>query len=157
MANTSRRSTIAAAYAQGLRRCPCCNVQLVWKAPRWRSHPSNVATVDHIIPRSKGGDGTHHNLFVICRRCNMNRGDGCFLAFARVKGIPDAQAHALMERGLRSSMRNALYNGLYHPSVSAVGDDTIAHLIDHARALYGSTLPEPYAFLHLLVRHKRAT
>lgn len=32
-------------------------------------------TLDHVIPKSKGGDSTNHNLVTSCRLCNNKKGD----------------------------------------------------------------------------------
>lgn len=34
-----------------------------------------VMTVDHILPRSRGGDNSLENLIPACRKCNYSRGD----------------------------------------------------------------------------------
>jgi hypothetical protein len=36
---------------------------------------SNSSTIEHIIPRSKGGENNPDNYAVACHRCNNNRGD----------------------------------------------------------------------------------
>ncbi len=37
-------------------------------------HPA-IATIDHVIPRSKGGDSTWENLVTACPECNKKKGD----------------------------------------------------------------------------------
>jgi 5-methylcytosine-specific restriction endonuclease McrA len=41
----------------------------------------DVATeVDHVYPKSKGGEDTLDNLVAACRRCNVQKKDSLFLA-----------------------------------------------------------------------------
>lgn len=37
--------------------------------------PDNIATVDHIIPRSKGGYSTPKNCVCACYKCNQEKGN----------------------------------------------------------------------------------
>lgn len=37
--------------------------------------PKEVATLDHLIPRSKGGDNSNENLVTACMSCNASRKD----------------------------------------------------------------------------------
>ena len=82
----SKEKVFSAAYENGVRRCPCCNVQLTWKicGP---SAQKNLATVDHIIPKSHGGTFNQENLFVMCYSCNMARGVKCFVEFTTNMGL----------------------------------------------------------------------
>lgn len=49
--------------------CQWCKVVLIY----------NLATVDHLIPRSKGGSDRMDNLCLACHTCNQNRKDGMFI------------------------------------------------------------------------------
>ena len=44
--------------------------------PGWGRHSHNVdaLTVDHILPRSRGGQDIEENIRVLCRSCNSRRG-----------------------------------------------------------------------------------
>ena len=46
-------------------RCQYCNKKLSY----------NFATVDHVIPRSKGGRNTWENLVLCCEPCNVKKGN----------------------------------------------------------------------------------
>jgi len=45
--------------------------------PGWQceAHPARDLTVDHIVPRSRGGSDTRENLAVLCRSCNGAKRD----------------------------------------------------------------------------------
>jgi Restriction endonuclease len=44
----------------------------------WRCHWCGrpAATVDHLVPRARGGDDNPANLTAACSRCNSSRGAG---------------------------------------------------------------------------------
>ena len=44
---------------------------------------SNAATLDHIIPKSKGGSHTYDNVTLLCRSCNTIKGDKIVKQFKR--------------------------------------------------------------------------
>ena len=45
-------------------KCVCCNIQL----------NEDIATIDHIIPLSLGGEEKMENLRINCLRCNVSKG-----------------------------------------------------------------------------------
>ena len=55
-------------------RCPGCQcmVTLTHDAP-------DQATVDHVVPKSKGGSENFSNLQLLCRQCNHAKGDTLLL------------------------------------------------------------------------------
>ena len=53
---------------------------------------SNLATLDHVIPRSKGGSNARSNLVLACFACNVERGDTEYHAFRAIKGLPPVTA-----------------------------------------------------------------
>lgn len=40
-----------------------------------RRLPDDIPTVDHVVPRSKGGTSRMKNYVICCRRCNLEKGD----------------------------------------------------------------------------------
>lgn len=56
-------------YTKGQRRCHCCGIQMVWQGQN-----NNSATVEHLVPESKGGTLHPKNLLVVCKMCNSKRG-----------------------------------------------------------------------------------
>ena len=57
-------------------RCRYCGEQL--RAPRpgeAANGADGVATIDHVIPRAKGGTNERHNLVTSCTPCNLDKAD----------------------------------------------------------------------------------
>lgn len=45
------------------------------------------STLDHVVPRCKGGTNMFNNLVISCRRCNGNKGDKC-LTPEKIASLP---------------------------------------------------------------------
>lgn len=56
-------------------RCCLCEVAVL---RRWDQHDPRSATLDHIVPRSRGGSDEPSNLRLLCAGCNSLRGDLTF-------------------------------------------------------------------------------
>jgi 5-methylcytosine-specific restriction endonuclease McrA len=72
-------------YNLGQRRCHICSCQLTWVY-----HPSlkNCATVEHLVPASKGGQFNSENVLVVCNECNKKRGNKNWLDWINEKQPP---------------------------------------------------------------------
>lgn len=60
-------------------RCHYCGIEV---APMAKNLPVK-ATVDHVIPKKKGGPNIPTNLVTACVKCNSHKGDGEFRPYIR--------------------------------------------------------------------------
>lgn len=102
-----KKTALTVAYQNGLRRCPCCNIQLVWKA-NLENIQKNLATVDHMVAKSYGGPDTADNMFVMCRQCNEDRGNQCFVEFVVSRGVSKIEAETLYKKAHIASVRHLI-------------------------------------------------
>lgn len=54
-------------------------------------------TIDHIVPRSKGGTNRLGNLRILCASCNETRGDGGIYGYSLAELLDPGQLLALQE------------------------------------------------------------
>ncbi|WP_076606328.1 HNH endonuclease [Cystobacter fuscus] len=59
----------------GINKCENCGIEVVpgQKSQSGVSPPTNQRERDHVIPKSKGGEGTPENGQVLCRECNLEK------------------------------------------------------------------------------------
>ena len=70
-------------FKLGHKRCHYCCVQL-----NYSSGFKNSATIEHIVPRSKGGGLAQINSLVVCQKCNKRRADKNFVGFVTSSRFP---------------------------------------------------------------------
>lgn len=63
--------------------------------------PARMVTLDHIVPRSRGGTHRTHNLYACCHDCNSRRGSASL-----VKAFGADRARNIRNRARRSLRRH---------------------------------------------------
>lgn len=56
--------------------CCWCGAMLDFSEEAKISRPSNMATIEHVLPRSLGGKDSMDNFMLACYKCNHARGNG---------------------------------------------------------------------------------
>lgn len=139
-----KKTALTNAYQSGLRRCPCCNVQLVWKA-NLDNIQRNLATVDHMVAKSYGGADTSLNMFVMCRKCNEDRGNKCFVNYVVDRGVSKIEAEKLYKEAHIASVRhliNMLMNQVQNGTDRKKCKNKIKMVVQNYRKYFKDYLPE---------------
>jgi hypothetical protein len=74
-------------YQLGQRRCHCCGVQMTWST----DNKPREATVEHLVPASKGGTYHTENIIITCRTCNNSRGSTDWIDFVTKNKFPKSE------------------------------------------------------------------
>jgi len=69
----SKNTTLTRLYNEQAGECAYCGEKMLLGVEK-SNHPRH-ASVDHIVPRSKGGLSFSYNLVACCRSCNGDKGD----------------------------------------------------------------------------------
>jgi hypothetical protein len=75
---------------------------------RARAADLRLATLDHVLPRSRGGSNHESNLITCCSECNERRGDTCAIDFAFSVGASSATAACVTLDRLIDAMAHEL-------------------------------------------------
>jgi hypothetical protein len=58
-----------------LKYCFYCGIETTTaRGPKSKPLPDNYRTKDHMLPKSRGGDGLRHNTVLCCDKCNREKG-----------------------------------------------------------------------------------
>lgn len=141
------------AYDNGLRRCPCCNVQLVWKAASVPDIQKNLATVDHILPKSLCNSNAFDNLYIMCRKCNTDRGNQNFVKFVTAKGIAKDIAEDIYKKAHVMSLQHIIKHR-FSSNSEHINNKTqrsrVRKIIKNYKDHFGHNLPEFNLFEQIL-------
>jgi hypothetical protein len=74
-------------YQLGQRRCHCCGVQMTWG----NNGEVREASVEHLVPVSKGGTYDWVNIIITCRGCNNSRGTKDWIDFVTKNKFPKSE------------------------------------------------------------------
>lgn len=153
MSISGKKKAITEAYNRGVRRCPCCNVQLVWRGSNNVAHPRNLATVDHIIPRSIGGSDSTENLFVMCRQCNEKRGTKCFIEYMNQFGLCPIEIEKRVNIAIDFTIKSLIFKSFVGQQSQKSLKTNLEKVVAIAVKFYG-TLPEKYALIPVSKTYK---
>lgn len=104
-------------------RCAYCGIQMqMWRYRKWRRVPRDAATLDHIIPKCRGGKHRRDNLVAACYGCNNEKGaltgeEFMMLKAARSQGSRETALLQVILAGLWDRWPNGLW---YRRNVGAV-------------------------------------
>ncbi len=85
-------------FARAGGRCVYCGVAVVRRGPGLHRAP-HLATLDHVVPRSRGGPTRPDNLVLACAACNNARGVEDAESFSARRGASAANPSPLEGEG----------------------------------------------------------
>jgi 5-methylcytosine-specific restriction endonuclease McrA len=84
--------------------CTLCGVKCV-HTNKDNYNQSNAATLDHIIPKSKGGSHTYDNVTLLCRSCNIMKSDKILMDYKRNIGQMEIEFTSYIPQGSQLQLR----------------------------------------------------
>lgn len=97
MASRLRRDIVKDLIARDGDRCRYCKIQVRTDTHSY-VHFNNDATVDHIIPRSRGGLNGMQNYALACRACNHTKADLSVEQFLAIRAFTETKILARRRR-----------------------------------------------------------
>jgi 5-methylcytosine-specific restriction endonuclease McrA len=86
--------------------CTSCGVKCI-HPNKDNYNQSNAATLDHIIPKSKGGSHTYDNVTLLCRSCNTIKSDKILLDYKRNIGQIEIEFTGYIPQGSQLQLQLA--------------------------------------------------
>jgi 5-methylcytosine-specific restriction endonuclease McrA len=77
---TERKQSLIDLFNEQSGNCAYCHVSMVLELEL-----PNTATIDHVVPRSKGGKSGRHNELCVCLQCNKEKSNMDLIKFLRIK------------------------------------------------------------------------
>ena len=90
-----RRNTLVQLFNEQSGVCPYCMDNMTLQ--RGKEHS---ATIEHIVPKSKGGSNLRANFMAVCSHCNQSRGNQPLGIFLIERGLHGTREK---DRGLHSN------------------------------------------------------
>jgi 5-methylcytosine-specific restriction endonuclease McrA len=79
-----------------------------------KEQDGKLMTIDHILPKSRGGKNTWENLVVACKKCNQRKGNKTPLeAGMKLRRIPKRPKNTLMQRTKKEQINPQWSNYLW--------------------------------------------
>jgi 5-methylcytosine-specific restriction endonuclease McrA len=78
-----KAATLQLVFERDGKRCQHCGIPVRRLHRKCAPFPADMATVDHVIPKSQDGTDDPSNLILSCKRCNDARRDIPLEAFRR--------------------------------------------------------------------------
>lgn len=128
--NTTRckKKVIKHNFKLGQRRCPFTGLQLIYNRVETGILMQNSATIEHIIPKSKGGTSHSTNVMTISHVANNKRGNTCWIKW--IESFNPPKKDYLIERYLEA----VLWHMLTQSEKLRISTGTIRNYIERVQA-----------------------
>jgi 5-methylcytosine-specific restriction endonuclease McrA len=117
--NWCNRVTRIAVYLRDEFKCVYCGKKL----QNTHQYRSNIATLDHFVPRIDGGTNHSSNLVTSCKQCNEFKGNDSAQHFLRRKPGAFARAYLQLQKPLPRAHARMIVDGVADRTGKIVGTD----------------------------------